>query len=115
MSVGFYRAMGYSIRDCLFRFIRIVDDEQTEYIVEGEDWRHAARRRRHASEISVAPVTALDARWDRFWERLAAGYFGTHRDLSLTWRYSEPSAVAAHGHGRYWRRWRDHGRRGLSD
>ena len=84
-----YRAMGYSIRDCLFRFIRIVDEEQTEHIVEGEDWRHRGKAAQHASEISVARVTALDARWDRFWERFtAAGYFGTHRDSAyMTWRY----------------------------
>ena len=91
-SVGrLYRAMGYAIRDCLFRFIRIVDEEQTGHIVEGGDWRppRSCKAARPASETSIARVTALDARWDRFWERFTAvDYFGTHRDSAyMTWRY----------------------------
>jgi hypothetical protein len=86
-----YRAMGYSIRDRLYRFIHVVDPEQTERIVEGEDWRlrHASKATPLASETSITTVTALDARWDRFWERFTAvGYFGTHRDSAhMTWRY----------------------------
>jgi hypothetical protein len=86
-----YRAMGYSIRDALYRFIRVVDPEQTEAIVDGDDWRlpRSAEVEELASGITVASVTDLDARWDRFWQRFTAtDYFGTHRDSAyMTWRY----------------------------
>jgi len=87
-----YRAMGYQIRDRLFRFIRIVDPEQTGQIVVGDGWRRQLR----PSTTSQAPTglkvelaTALDQRWDRFWRRFTErGYFGTNHDSRyMQWRY----------------------------
>jgi hypothetical protein len=86
-----YRAMGYYIRDRLFRFVCIVDPDQTEQIAEGNGWR--AHRLSRTSQVPPGPmietVTELDARWDRFWQRFTeSGYFGTHRDSAyMTWRY----------------------------
>jgi hypothetical protein len=87
-----YRAMGYYIRDRLFRFVRIVDTEQTAQIVTGEDWRAELDRSigsATAPDLFVQSLKSLDASWDRFWQRFAErGYFGTNRDSNyITWRY----------------------------
>jgi hypothetical protein len=87
-----YRAMGYHIRDRLFRFVRIVDSEQMEQLVAGDGWRaqlHPRAATPASSDLKVESVTSLDQRWDRFWQRFTErGYFGTHRDSNyLAWRY----------------------------
>jgi Acetyltransferase (GNAT) domain len=87
-----YRAMGYHVRERLFRFVRIVDPQQTEQIVAGDGWR-AELRPSSASQIMpdlrIETATSLDQRWDRFWQRFSErGYFGAHRDSSyMAWRY----------------------------
>ena len=85
-----YRAMGYHVRERLFRFVRIVDPQQTEQIVAGDGWRSQLRP---ASQIvpslRIETATSLDQRWDRFWLRFSdRGYFGADRDSSyIAWRY----------------------------
>jgi GNAT superfamily N-acetyltransferase len=87
-----YRAMGYQVRERLFRFVRIVDPEQTGRLVAGKDWLAYARAPVTSplpSSIKIEPVSVLDQRWDAFWRSFAErGYFGTDRDSSyMTWRY----------------------------
>jgi hypothetical protein len=86
-----YRAMGYSTRERLFRFIRILDEEQVSSMAEGDGWRawSTPKAGQVAPGVDVATATTLDEHWDRFWERFtSAGYFGAHRDSAhMTWRY----------------------------
>jgi hypothetical protein len=87
-----YRAMGYYVCDRLFRFIRIVDPQQTAQIVTGDDWRSQIRQSamlRVSPALKIDSLTSLDERWDRFWQSFTErGYFGTHRDASyMAWRY----------------------------
>jgi hypothetical protein len=86
-----YRAMRYHIGDRLFRFVRIVDPVQTAQIAVGQEWNDKTRLA--YSQISVScslkSATALNGKWDRFWQRFTQrGYFGTNRDSGyMTWRY----------------------------
>ena len=87
-----YEAMGYGTRDRLFRFLRIINPEQTAEIVEGHGWRvHVAASNASpvSSTLKIEVATTLDERWDRFWRRFAeGGYFGTDRDSRyMLWRY----------------------------
>lgn len=87
-----YSAMGYCIRDRLFRFLRIVDPEQMAQLVEGDAWRvhvQASNASPRSSNLKIEQATSLDERWDRFWRRFVElGYFGIDRDASyMLWRY----------------------------
>ena len=87
-----YRAMGYHLRDRLYRFVRIVDLEQTGQIVAGDGWRALplpSAAPQVSSDLKIESVTVVDERWDRFWQRFSErGYFGTNRDSDyLSWRY----------------------------
>ncbi len=87
-----YRAMGYQVRERLFRFIRIVDPDQTGRIVTGKGWlayAQAPATSPFSSGLMIEPLSVLDQRWDAFWRSVVErGYFGTNRDASyMTWRY----------------------------
>lgn len=87
-----YRAMGYHVRERLFRFIRIVDPEQTQQIGTGDGWRSQLRPSPASHimpDLRIETAPSLDQRWDRFWQRFShLGYFGAHRDSSyIAWRY----------------------------
>ena len=87
-----YRAMGYHIREHLYRFIRVLDPEQTEEIVAGDGWRALFRPSSVspiAPDLRIESLTSLDQLWDRFWQRFSEqGYFGANRNSSyINWRY----------------------------
>ena len=87
-----YRAMGYHIREHLYRFIRIVDPSRQKRSLSVTVGvlgfaRCPWRQMRPISELKSP--TSLDQCWDRFWQRFSEqGYFGANRNSSyINWRY----------------------------